>query len=151
MPTAFERALERAVPAVIEETVRVCEIPAPTGRERTRGRYVYDRLEAIGGWSHLEMDGLSNVVAVRKGEAGHARLLLCAHLDTVFPDEATPVVQSRGNSPAAVWAITVWASRRCSASRRRCRRPRSEAWATSSLRRTWARRAAATCAVRGGS
>lgn len=96
MPTAFERALERAVPGVIEETVRVCEVPAPTGRERTRGRYVYDRLEAIGGWSHLEMDGLSNVVAVRKGEAGHARLLLCAHLDTVFPDEATPVVRSRG-------------------------------------------------------
>lgn len=96
MPTAFEAALDRAVPRVIEETVRVCEIPAPTGRERVRARYVRDRLEAIGGWSHLEVDGLANVVAVRKGEAGRTRLMLCAHLDTVFPDAATPVVRSRG-------------------------------------------------------
>lgn len=96
MPTAYERALERAVPAVIAETVRIAEIPAPTFRERTRARYVHGRLAAIGGWSHLEVDGLSNVVAVRKGEAGRARLLLCAHLDTVFPDAATPVVRSRG-------------------------------------------------------
>ncbi len=96
MPTAYERALDSAVPGVIEETVRIAEIPAPTSRERTRARYVHDRLAAMGGWSHLEIDGLSNVVAVRKGETGHARLLLCAHLDTVFPDAATPVVRSRG-------------------------------------------------------
>jgi len=96
MPTAYERALVRAVPGVIEETVRIAEIPAPTFHEGTRARYVYDRLAAIGGWSRIEVDGLSNVVAVRKGEAGHVRLLLCAHLDTVFPDPATPVVRSRG-------------------------------------------------------
>lgn len=96
MSTAYERALARAVPEVIEETVRIAEIPAPTFHERTRARYVHDRLAAIGGWSHLEVDGLSNVVAVRKGEAGRVRLLLCAHLDTVFPDAATPVVRSRG-------------------------------------------------------
>lgn len=96
MPTAYERALVRAVPGVIEETVRIAEIPAPTFHERARAAYVHDRLAVIGGWSHLEVDGLSNVVAVRKGEAGRARLLLCAHLDTVFPDPATPVVRSRG-------------------------------------------------------
>ncbi|TAJ20458.1 MAG: M20/M25/M40 family metallo-hydrolase [Dehalococcoidia bacterium] len=96
MPTAYERALDRAVPGVIAETITITEIPAPTFRERTRARHVYQRLEAIGGWSHLEIDGLSNVVAVRKGQAGRARLLLCAHLDTVFPDAATPVVRSRG-------------------------------------------------------
>lgn len=96
MPTAYDRTLERAVPSVIDETVRIAEIPAPTFRERTRARYVYGRLEAIGGWSHLEIDGLSNVVAIRRGTAGHARLLLCAHLDTVFPDPVTPVTRSRG-------------------------------------------------------
>lgn len=96
MPTAYERALDGAVHGVIEETIRIAEIPAPTFRERPRARYVYDRLEAIGGWSHLEIDGLSNVVAIRRGTAGHARLLLCAHLDTVFPDPATPVARSRG-------------------------------------------------------
>ena len=96
MPTAFERALDHAVPAVVAETIRITEIPAPTFRERTRARHVYDRLEAIGGWSHLAIDGLANVVAVRKGQAGRTRLLLCAHLDTVFPDAATPVVRSHG-------------------------------------------------------
>lgn len=96
MPTAYERALDRAVPGVVAETIRITEIPAPTFRERTRARHVSDRLEAIGSWTHLEIDGLANVVAVRKGQAGRACLLLCAHLDTVFPDTATPVVRSRG-------------------------------------------------------
>lgn len=100
MPTAFDRpygqALEQAVPAVIAETIRIAEIPAPTFRERERAQYVRDRLEAIGGWSHLTVDGLSNVVAVRRGEPGRARVLVGAHLDTVFPDAETPVVRERG-------------------------------------------------------
>ncbi len=49
MPTAFERALERAVPAVIEETVRVAEIPAPTFQERARARNVDRRVVGVGG------------------------------------------------------------------------------------------------------
>jgi len=96
MPTAYERALDQAVPAAIEETVRICEIPAPTGRERTRANYVRDRFLEIGGFDDVSIDGVSNVVAVRKGESGAARLLLCAHLDTVFPDDATPVQRGRG-------------------------------------------------------
>lgn len=96
MPTAYERALDGAVRGVIEETVRIAEIPAPTFHERPRAQYVYERLAAISGWSHLEIDRLANVVAVRRGTAGRARLLLCAHLDTVFLDAATPVVRSRG-------------------------------------------------------
>lgn len=96
MATNYERALDRAVPGVIEETVRITETPAPTFSEGARAKLVYDRLAAIGGWSHLAIDRLSNVVAVRKGNPGRMRLLLCAHLDTVFPDSATPVVRSRG-------------------------------------------------------
>ena len=96
MPTAFERALEQAVPAVIEETVRVAEIPAPTFHERDRARYVYRRFEAIGGWDHLAIDGIANVVAIRRGDPRAARLMVAAHLDTVFPDAETPVRRSRG-------------------------------------------------------
>ena len=95
-PTAYERALDRAVPRVIEETIQVTEIPAPTFHERTRAQYVHDRFAGIGGWSHLSIDALSNVVAIRRGEAGRARLLVCAHTDTVFPDRETPVLRSRG-------------------------------------------------------
>ncbi len=93
---AFEQALHRLAPSVIEETIRVTEIPAPTFREGTRAAYVFKRFQEIGGWDHLAMDSMSNVVAVRRGDPTRARILACAHLDTVFPDEATPVTRSRG-------------------------------------------------------
>lgn len=96
MPTAFDRALDQSVGGVIAETIHIAEIPAPTFREGARGAYVRDRLETIGGWSQLTVDGLSNVVAVRRGEPGRARVLVGAHLDTVFPDAETPVVRERG-------------------------------------------------------
>ncbi|MSP21968.1 MAG: M20/M25/M40 family metallo-hydrolase [Dehalococcoidia bacterium] len=94
-PTAVEASLERMAPSVLDETVRITEIPAPTFRECARATYVHDRLAAIGVCDQLAMDGLSNVVAVRRGERSTARTLLSAHLDTVFPDEATPVTRQR--------------------------------------------------------
>lgn len=96
MATAYERALELAAPAVLEETIRICEVPAPTGRERVRANSVRERFAEIGGWADLSVDAIANVVAVRKGEPGAARILLCAHLDTVFPDATTPVERGRG-------------------------------------------------------
>lgn len=96
MSDTYEEALRRLAPAVINETVRITEIPAPTFREGVRAEYVHGRFEEIGGWDHLGVDSISNVVAVRRGDPGRARLLICAHLDTVFPDEATPVTRSRG-------------------------------------------------------
>ncbi|MEE8338082.1 MAG: M20/M25/M40 family metallo-hydrolase, partial [Dehalococcoidia bacterium] len=96
MPTAYEQELSRLVREVIAETVRVCEIPAPTFHERRRARYVHSRLEQIGGWDGLSIDGIGNVVAVRRGQPGKARVLVAAHLDTVFTDAETPVTRSRG-------------------------------------------------------
>lgn len=96
MPNAYEEALARLAPSVVEETVRITEIPAPTFKEGVRAEYVRDRLEGIGGWDDLAVDSISNVAAVRRGMPGRTRLLVCAHLDTVFPDEATPVTRSRG-------------------------------------------------------
>ena len=96
MTTAYERALASVVPYVIDEAIRICEIPAPTFRERDRARYVRDRFEAIGDWDVLQLDRLWNVVAIRRGAPGATRLMVAAHLDTVFPDEATPVVRGRG-------------------------------------------------------
>src|SRR5690606_14791967 len=96
MPTAYEQALDLAVPRVIEEAVRICEIPAPTFREQARAAYVHSRLGAIGGWDHLAIDSLSNVVAIRRGDSKAARVMAAAHLDTVFPDAETPVLRERG-------------------------------------------------------
>ncbi|MCK9496677.1 MAG: M20/M25/M40 family metallo-hydrolase [Dehalococcoidia bacterium] len=96
MPNAYEEALARLAPSVVEETVRITEIPAPTFKEGVRAEYVRGRLEGIGGWDDLAVDSISDVAAVRRGMPGRTRLLVCAHLDTVFPDEATPVTRSRG-------------------------------------------------------
>ncbi len=94
--SAYGRTLESAAAAVISETIRIAEIPAPTFREQARAAYVRQRLETIGGWADLHTDSLANVVAVRRGEPGRTRVLVCAHLDTVFPDAATPVTRERG-------------------------------------------------------
>ncbi|HJM89387.1 MAG TPA: M20/M25/M40 family metallo-hydrolase [Dehalococcoidia bacterium] len=96
MPTAYERTLTALVPEVIAETIRVTEIPAPTGSERTRARYVHSRFSDIGGWDDLSIDSIGNVVAIRRGVADAARVLVGAHLDTVFPDRATPVTREGG-------------------------------------------------------
>jgi tripeptide aminopeptidase len=96
VPSDFERALERAVPGVIDEAIRICEIPAPSFREQERARYVHERLAAIPGWSRLAVDPIANVVGVRRGAPGATRLLVAAHLDTVFPDASTPVTRGRG-------------------------------------------------------
>lgn len=93
---AFEQALAALAPSVIDETIRITELPAPTFREGRRAEYVRSRLEAIGGWDHVSVDSISNVVAARLGAPDRARVLVVAHLDTVFPDEATPVTRSRG-------------------------------------------------------
>jgi len=96
MPTDFDRLLERAVPAVIEETIRICEIPAPSFREHERARFVHERFAEIGGWDHLAIDPIQNVIAIRRGAPAASRTLVAAHLDTVFPDARTPVTRARG-------------------------------------------------------
>ena len=52
------------------------------------------------------MDAEGNVIALRKGSAGKPKLVISAHLDTVFPEgtditvkESCPVRRSAGNSP----------------------------------------------------
>ena len=96
MPTPFEQVLDGFARRVADETVTISEIPAPTFEEGPRARYVHERLLAIDGWDRLELDGIGNVVAQRRGEPGKARVMIGAHLDTVFPEAATPVVRKRG-------------------------------------------------------
>jgi acetylornithine deacetylase/succinyl-diaminopimelate desuccinylase-like protein len=96
MPNRYEQHLARLAPQVIDEAVRIAEIPAPTFREQDRARDVERRFAEIGGWDHLERDRLGNVVAIRKGDPGAGRVLAAAHLDTVFPDAEIHIRRSRG-------------------------------------------------------
>ena len=74
---------------LLEETLRVCHIPAPTFDEAERAVYVAERMRTIA-LSDVQVDDIHNVSGVLNcGNAGPTTLVV-AHLDTVFP-RATPL------------------------------------------------------------
>jgi acetylornithine deacetylase/succinyl-diaminopimelate desuccinylase-like protein len=66
----------------IEELVRICEIPAPTFEEEKRAEY-YARLFQKMGFKAIVDDAGNVEVPIHKN--GKPRMVLSAHLDTVFP------------------------------------------------------------------
>lgn len=91
--------LRQAAVAKREEIVtlaqRICEVPAPTGSEMERARFVASLLQERG--YTPEIDALGDVY-VRRGQHGQQAqrpvVMLLAHLDTVFP-AGTPIKVSR--------------------------------------------------------
>jgi acetylornithine deacetylase/succinyl-diaminopimelate desuccinylase-like protein len=69
---------------VIEEAIRVCEIPSPTFEEGERAAYVKDRCARLG-LADVTIDGAGNVRGRRPGAGGGPGIAVGAHLDTVFP------------------------------------------------------------------
>src|SRR5713101_4841658 len=74
---------------VLDETMHLCHIPAPTFEEAERAAYVAERMRAIG-LTEVQIDPIHNVSGMLS--AGHhgPTTLVAAHLDTVFP-RATPL------------------------------------------------------------
>jgi len=69
------------------------QIPAPTGEEMERARFVHAQWEAAG--VPAEIDALGNVFARLPGsDPAAAPVVISAHLDTVFPRE-TPLILRR--------------------------------------------------------
>ncbi len=83
----------------LDQQKSICEIPAPPFHEAERGRELQRRLEALG-YHDTTIDAVGNVIAVRKGTGGGPRLVLAAHLDTVFP-EGTDVGVTRNGTRLA--------------------------------------------------
>jgi tripeptide aminopeptidase len=67
---------------VVQRTIDICEVPAPTGSEHNRAAFVA-RLLAAQGYAP-ETDDIGNVYA-RRGNRGGKLVMLAAHTDTVFP------------------------------------------------------------------
>ncbi|WP_053365914.1 M20/M25/M40 family metallo-hydrolase [Bacillus sp. FJAT-27245] len=67
------------------EQIAITEIPAPTFQESVRGLDYKRRLIGYG-LQNVTTDKQGNVFGVRKGSGGGPRLVVCAHLDTVFPE-----------------------------------------------------------------
>ena len=73
--------------------IELAEIPAPTGGERARARWMQSRLSSLG----LEVlaDAAGNVIGRQPGTSSASPVVMCAHLDTVFEAE-TPLSVERG-------------------------------------------------------
>ena len=74
---------------LLEETLRVCHIPAPTFDEAERAVYVAERMRTIA-LSDVQVDDIHNVSGVLHCGGPGPTTLVVAHLDTVFP-RATPL------------------------------------------------------------
>ena len=60
-------------------------IASPTSKEQKRAEYYMGRLREVG-LDEVKMDSASNACGVLRGTGGGPKLLLSAHLDTVFPE-----------------------------------------------------------------
>lgn len=76
--------LAQADERVLRTQIALSEIPAPTGEEQARGASVAARFRALG-LHDVFTDEVGNVTGLRRGETSDAPVLVCAHLDTVFP------------------------------------------------------------------
>lgn len=82
---------------ILEEQIRICEIPAPTGREHVRADYIVAAFEALG--FRTQRDDVGNVIAGDPNAVANP-VVLSAHLDTVFgPEQAVLVARPGERNP----------------------------------------------------
>lgn len=74
--------------------VDVAQIAAPTGSERRRAAWMADRFTRIG--YHATHDDAGNVIAQAPGAYAGPPVVVCAHLDTVFPADTDLAVRHDG-------------------------------------------------------
>jgi acetylornithine deacetylase/succinyl-diaminopimelate desuccinylase-like protein len=83
--------------AILDEQIRICEIPAPTGQEAARAEYVAQELSTLG--LDVHQDQVGNVIAQHDYASGDP-LVLSAHLDTVFgPEQPVRVARPGEENP----------------------------------------------------
>jgi acetylornithine deacetylase/succinyl-diaminopimelate desuccinylase-like protein len=81
----------------LAQQASLCEIPAPPFGEAARAAEYRRRLEGLG-LQNVRIDAEGNVLAERPGSApGGSRVVLSAHLDTVFPDSTDVSVTRNGS------------------------------------------------------
>jgi acetylornithine deacetylase/succinyl-diaminopimelate desuccinylase-like protein len=100
-PAGLDPAVTRALEILIrdnawtvEQQIAVCEIPAPPFQESARAADYARRFTALG--YQPTVDAVGNVIATRRGAGGGRRLVLAAHLDTVFPEGTDVRVRRTG-------------------------------------------------------
>jgi tripeptide aminopeptidase len=83
------------------EQKRITEIPAPPFKEKVRAEYYLKRMQEIG-FEDATIDAEGNVIALRKGTGGgRPKLVVSAHLDTVFPEGTDVTVKEKDGAIVA--------------------------------------------------
>jgi acetylornithine deacetylase/succinyl-diaminopimelate desuccinylase-like protein len=74
----------------------IAGIPAPTGAEGERARWLASRLRGAG-VEDIRHDGAGNVVARIGGRPGAPAVAVCSHMDTVFPPGTPLALRDEGS------------------------------------------------------
>jgi acetylornithine deacetylase/succinyl-diaminopimelate desuccinylase-like protein len=82
-------------PATIADQIRFCEVPAPPFLEKARGEALRKEFVALG-LRNVRLDREGNVLADLPGASLRPRLVVAAHLDTVFPEGTDVRVRREG-------------------------------------------------------
>ena len=81
--------------SIVGMQVAISQIAAPTGEETLRGQWIARRFEALG-LTKVRTDRVGNVIGRRNGLSEDAPVVVCAHLDTVFPRDTALHVRQDG-------------------------------------------------------
>ena len=81
--------------ATIAAQIEVTQIASPTGAEQRRGAWVAHRFSSLG-LTDVRTDEFGNVIGRRPGAAPGPAVVICAHLDTVFPADTELAVRREG-------------------------------------------------------
>ena len=92
---ALQSVDDRAA-GIVDEWIRLVEIPAPSGKEEPRAKYIRAEMEKLG-LRDIRTDDIFNVSGVRKGTGGGPTVVFDAHTDTVFPEGTDLKVKREGD------------------------------------------------------
>lgn len=81
---------------IVEEGIKLTEIPAPPFKEEARAKE-FEKMIKAAGLADVKIDEEGNVLALRKGTRGDGKVVVVsAHLDTVFPAATDVKVKRQG-------------------------------------------------------
>ena len=91
------RSVDDRKTAIVDEWIKLVEMPAPSGQEQARAAYIRAEMQQLG-LSDIKTDDISNVSGVRKGTGGGPTIVFAAHMDTVFPKDTDVQVKRDGDT-----------------------------------------------------
>jgi tripeptide aminopeptidase len=90
------QSVDARATAIVDEWIRLVEIPAPSRKEQVRAKYIRTEMEKLG-LKDIRTDDIFNVSGVRKGTGGGPTVVFAAHTDTVFPEGTDLKVKREGD------------------------------------------------------